>query len=215
MGLQAKLLQLLQDGQFSRIGSQADQRVEVRVVCATNRQLEKEIEAGNFRSDLFYRINVVDIHLPPLRERREDIPELIEYFLAAHSAMFKCNLRPVSARLMRVLQGYAWPGNIRQLENLIKRYVILGNEDAIMADLAAIPSSHASVFDPLISTEEPISLKKVTQQAVLEIERRVILQMLQAHHWNRKRAARALNISYRALLYKIRDAGLSSPTALA
>ena len=150
MGLQAKLLQLLQDGQFSRIGAQADKKVEVRVVCATNRQLEKEIEAGTFRSDLFYRINVVDIRLPPLRERREDIPDLINYFLTTHSAMFKCHLRPISARLMQVLRGYEWPGNIRQLENLIKRYVILGNEDAIMSDLAAaaVPSPPTSVFDP-------------------------------------------------------------------
>ena len=213
MGLQAKLLQLLQDGQFSRIGAQADKKVEVRVVCATNRHLEQEIEAGTFRSDLFYRINVVDIHLPPLRERREDIPELIDYFLATHNAMFKRNARPISSRLMQVLQEYEWPGNIRQLENLMKRYVILGNEDAIVSDLAASSAPHFSVFDPQIPADGQFSLKKVTQQAVLEIERKVILKMLQAHHWNRKRAARALDISYRALLYKIRDAGLSAPQA--
>lgn len=211
MGLQAKLLQLLQDGQFSRIGAQADKKVEVRVVCATNRELEKEIEAGAFRSDLFYRINVVNIQLPPLRERREDIPDLIEYFLVAHSGAFKCSLRPISSRLMQDLQGYTWPGNIRQLENLIKRYVIFGNEDAIISDLAASPLPNTSVFDPQIPTDGPISLKKVTQKAVLEVERRVILRTLEAHGWNRKRAARTLGISYRALLYKIRDAGLSAP----
>jgi two-component system response regulator AtoC len=214
MGLQAKLLQLLEDGQFSRIGAQADKKVEVRVVCATNRELEKEIEAGTFRSDLFYRINVVSIHLPPLRERREDIPDLIEYFLAAHSGAFKGSLRPISSRLMQDFQGYAWPGNIRQLENLIKRYVILGNEDAIMSDLAASPSLITSVFDLQIPTDGPISLKKVTQQAVLEVERRVILRTLEAQGWNRRRTARALGISYRALLYKIRDAGLSPPATL-
>ena len=211
MGLQAKLLQLLQDGQFSRIGAQEDKKVEVRVVCATNRQLDKEIEAGTFRSDLFYRINVVDMHVPPLRERREDIPELISYFLKTHSIMFNSNPRPISTRLLQVLQAYSWPGNIRQLENLIKRYVILGNEDAITMDLAASPTPHSSVFEPQIPTDGPISLKKITAAAVLELERRVILKTLQAHHWNRKQAARALNISYRALLYKIRDAGLASP----
>jgi two-component system response regulator AtoC len=212
MGLQAKLLQLLQDGQFCRIGAQEDKRVEVRVVCATNRHLDKQIEAGAFRADLFYRINVVDMQLPPLRDRREDIPELVGYFLEAHGAMFKCIPRPVPSRLMQVLQAYDWPGNIRQLENLIKRYVILGTEEAITSDLMG--SRPASPFEPHIPVDGSVSLKKITQQAVLEVERRVILKALQTHHWNRKRAARALNISYRALLYKIRDAGLSVPGPL-
>jgi len=212
LGLQAKLLQLLQDGQFCRIGAQADKRVEVRVVCATNRQLEKEIEAGTFRSDLFYRINVVDLSLPPLRERREDIPDLIEYFLLAHSAEFHTKpVRPISPRLMKVLQGYSWPGNIRQLENLVKRYVILGNEDAIVSDLAMHTFVPPSEFEPQFPTDGSVSLKEITQQAILEVERKVILKTLQAHRWNRKQAARALNISYRALLYKIRFAGLSAP----
>jgi len=211
MGLQAKLLQLLQDGQFSRIGAQADKKVEVRVVCATNRQLEKEIEAGTFRSDLFYRINVVDMRLPPLRERREDIPELIEYFHMSHCAMFNSTIRPLSARLMKVLQGYSWPGNIRQLENLVKRYVILGNEEAIVSDLAMNVLPSPPLFEPQIPTDGPVSLREITQQAIVEVERKVILKTLQAHRWNRKSAARALNISYRALLYKIRDAGLSVP----
>src|SRR5208337_2867976 len=119
MGLQAKLLQLLQDGQFSRIGAQEDKRVEVRVVCATNRHLEKEIEAGTFRLDLFYRVNVLDMQLPPLRERREDIPDLVGYFLQNHGAMFKSTPRPISPGLMEALKAYDWPGNIRQLENLV------------------------------------------------------------------------------------------------
>ncbi len=209
MGLQAKLLQLLQDGQFSRIGAQEDKKVEVRVVCATNRHLDKEIEAGTFRLDLFYRVNVLDMQLPPLRERSGDIPELVDYFLQAHGAMFKCNPRPISSGLMEALQEYDWPGNIRQLENLIKRYVILGSEDEVSRDLLA--ARPTMTFEPQIPLDGPVSLKKITQQAVTEIERKVILRTLQAHHWNRKRAARALSISYRSLLYKIRDAGLSSP----
>jgi len=211
IGLQAKLLQLLQDGQFSRIGAQEDKRVEVRVVCATNRRLDQEIEAGTFRSDLFYRINVVDLHLPPLRERKEDIPTLANHFLATHSAAFNCAPRPISSRLMHLLQRFEWPGNIRQLENLIKRYVILGTEDAVMSDL--VRRDTALAFQPEIPIDGPVSLKKITQQAVMEIEKRVILKTLQSHHWNRRRTAKALSISYRALLYKIRQADL--PTARA
>ena len=210
LGLQAKLLQLLQDGQFSRIGAQEDKRVEVRVVCATNRRLEKEIEAGAFRLDLFYRVNVLDMQLPPLRERREDIPDLVDHFLLIHGAMFKCTPRPISSRLLQALQAYDWPGNIRQLENLVKRYVIMGSEEEVTRDLVAPPPA-PSTFDPLIPRDGPISLKKITQQAVAEIERKVISRTLETHHWNRKRAARALGVSYRSLLYKIRDAGLSSP----
>jgi two-component system response regulator AtoC len=114
---------------------------------------------------------------------------------------------------MHSLQAYDWPGNIRQLENLVKRYVILGAEEEITRDL--IPSSISSTYEPQIPMDGPISLKKITQQAVIEIEKKVILRTLQAHHWNRKRAARALGISYRSLLYKIRDAGLSSPGSAA
>src|SRR5713101_4277271 len=136
--LQAKLLQLLQDGQFSRIGAQEDKKVEVRVVCATNRQLEKEMEAGSFRHDLFYRINVVNMLLPPLRDRREDIPELVNYFVEFYAGMFKCSVQPLLPQLVQQLQKYEWPGNIRQLENLIKRYVILGSEEVITGDLVGV-----------------------------------------------------------------------------
>jgi two-component system, NtrC family, response regulator AtoC len=207
MSLQSKLLQLLQDGQFCRIGAQEDKKVEVRVVCATNRKLELEIENGTFRSDLYYRINVVNLHLPPLRERAADIPQLAEYFLEYHNRKYNCRAKPLSGDMMTTLRKYHWPGNIRELENLIKRYVILGNEEVISSDLA--PRNN-DFFNPDLSLDGPISLKKLTRQAVRELERKVILKVLQNHHWNRKQAARALSISYRALLYKIRDAGLPS-----
>jgi len=207
MALQSKLLQLLQDGQFCRIGAQEDKKVEVRVVCATNRKLEQEIENGTFRSDLFYRINVLNLHLPPLRERAGDIPDLVAYFLEHHNRKYNCRAKPLSSELMAVLRKYHWPGNIRELENLIKRYVILGNEDVISTDLA--PRT-ADFFSTDIPVDGQISLKKLTRQCVRELERKVILKVLQNHHWNRKKAARALSISYRALLYKIRDAGLPS-----
>ncbi len=211
LSLQSKLLQLLQDGQFCRIGAQEDKKVEVRVVCATNRHLETEIESGTFRQDLFYRINVVNLHMPPLRDRRGDVEDLANYFLEYYNRKFNCRARPLSSEVLGVLQKYHWPGNIRELENLIKRYVILGHEEVITNDLVA---REPDFFNPEIALDGPISLKKLTRQAVRELERKIILKVLQQHHWNRKQAARTLNISYRALLYKIRDAGLPSNRAL-
>jgi two-component system, NtrC family, response regulator AtoC len=203
--LQSKLLQLLQDGQFCRIGAQEDKKVEVRIVCATNRKLEDEIQNGTFREDLFYRINVVNISLPSLRERRSDIADLANYFLDFYNRKYNCRAKTLSPELMNVLEKYHWPGNIRELENLMKRYVILGNEDAITNDLVAREPQY---LNPEINLDGPISLKKITRQAVHELEKKVILKVLQNHHWNRKQAARTLGISYRALLYKIREAGL-------
>src|ERR1700730_744177 len=137
MSLQSKLLQLLQDGQFCRIGAQEDKKAEVRVVGATNRRLESEIESGAFRQDLYYRINVVNLHMPALRERASDIPDLVDYFLEYYNRKFNCRARPLSNEVLAVLQKYHWPGNIRELENLIKRYVILGNEEVISSDLVS------------------------------------------------------------------------------
>ncbi len=203
--MQAKLLQLLQDGQFCRIGAQADKKVEARIVCATNRRVEDEIEAGTFRRDLFYRINVINLHVPALRERSEDIPTLVDYFLQHYNQKYNGQAGPLSLQLMRRLQGYCWPGNIRELENLIKRYVVLGSEDAIANDLVPQPRD---TFDPEIIPDGPISLKKLTRRAVQELERKIMLKVLRNYRWNRKRAASALGISYRAMLYKMKQAGL-------
>lgn len=204
--LQSKLLQVLQDGKFCRIGAHEETLSEARVICATSRDLKQEIELGNFREDLFYRINVVNISLPSLRERSADVPELVEYFRQHFNMVYNRRTPPISGSLMRLLQAYHWPGNIRQLENMIKRYVILGNEACISNDLAEpVPGS----FDFDIPEGGPVPLKKMTQQAVRRLERQIILKVLQNTHWNRRRAAELLKISYRALLYKIRDAGLS------
>jgi two-component system response regulator AtoC len=205
MSLQAKLLQLLQDGQFSRIGGQEDRKVQVRIICATHRRLEQEIANGRFRQDLFYRINVVSIELPPLRSRAEDIPELVAYFLQMHRTRHKMQARPLSPAALHLLCKHPWPGNIRELENLIERYVILGSEDAISSELLNWQQGHAA---PEISVDGQIHLKKVTRQAFHDLERKIILSVLEANRWNRKRTASALKISYRALLYKIRRAGL-------
>ncbi len=206
LGIQAKLLQLLQDGQFSRIGGQEDRKVDVRVICATNRSLETEVASGRFRQDLFYRINVVQIQVPPLRHRAQDIPTLVHYFLQLYSDKFSVRPKPISSSLLEMLQNYSWPGNIRQLENLMKRYVILGNDEAITSELVV---RNGDCFDPVIPADGRISLKKATRDAVRELERRIILKVLHAHNWNRKRAARAMSISYRALLYKIQETGIS------
>ena len=207
IGIQAKLLQLLQDGQFCRIGAQEDKKVEVRVICATNRDLEAEVAAGRFRQDLFYRINVMHIAVPALRNRAQDIPILTEYFLELCAQKFSVRPKSISADLMEMLQHYSWPGNIRQLENLMKRYAILGNEEAIMSELV---SNGGNCFDPVVPSDGKISLKKVTRDAVRELERRIILKVLQTHNWNRKKAAKSMSISYRALLYKIQETGIVS-----
>ena len=212
MSLQAKLLQLLQDGQFSRIGGQEDRHVHLRVICATNRQIEQEIARGRFRQDLFYRINVVTIQLPPLRARAEDIGNLVTYFLEAHGIRHNVQVRPLSPAALRLLERHPWPGNIRELENLIERYVILGSEDAVSSELLNWEQTHTA---PEMPMDGQIHLKKVTRQAVHDLERKIILSVLEANRWNRKRTASALKISYRALLYKIRRAGLPPKRVLA
>jgi two-component system, NtrC family, response regulator AtoC len=204
MGLQAKLLQLLQDGQFTRIGGQEDITVHTRVICATNRPLEQEIAAGRFRQDLYYRINVMNVELPPLRSRAEDIAQLSDYFLERHRKRHNLPAGMISPSLMQLFEKHPWPGNIRELENMVERYVILGSEEAISTELLDWDRTHMT---PELPTAGPVHLKKITRQAVRELEHKIILKALEANRWNRKRAASELKISYRALLYKIRQAG--------
>ena len=203
--LQAKLLQLLQDAQFSRIGGREETCVQIRVICAANRHLEHEIAAGRFRADLYYRVNVARVELPTLRSRIEDVPQLVMHFYDRHRLRHKSSAGPISLTLLRLFEKHTWPGNIRELENLIERYVILGSEENIAGELA---NWQRTPVVSELSTYGPIHLKKVTRKAVRELESRIILGALEANRWNRKRAARDLRISYRALLYKIRQAGL-------
>ncbi len=205
-GMQAKLLQLLQDGQFCRIGAQADKRVEVRVVCATNRQLQREINSGTFRQDLFYRINVVTIQLPPLRERLTDIPKLAKYFLERFNRQYNLRARPLSSELLSLMQRHHWPGNIRELENVVRSYVIMGSEQTIYSELL---SWKEEPYNNDFPENGSVSLKALTRKVVIEFERKIISQALEAHSWNRKQAARVLNISYRSLLYKISQTGIA------
>lgn len=203
--LQAKLLQLLQDGLFSRIGAEEDKKIEVRVVCATNRHLHNEIERGSFRQDLFYRIAAMTIDLPPLRERVVDVPVICEYLLQYYNDKLNGKVPMLRPALLAKMERYAWPGNIRQLENLIRRYVVMGSEDVILSEL--LQPAESDLLEGL-TFNGPISLKKLTRQTVRRVEAKIILNALHANNWNRKKAARSLDISYRALLYKLKDVGI-------
>jgi len=209
-GLQAKVLQLLQDGQFSRIGDTKERHASLRVICATNRNLEQEIASGCFRQDLFYRINVITIHMPPLRERREDIVALAQYFLGQLSAKFERNPPPFPPDVLDEFARQEWRGNIRELENLVARYAIMGSLDAGRPEtnLKRFPAPAARR-----SVEGAVSLKHIAKQAIREMESSVILKVLRETKWNRRKAAEVLNISYRALIYKIQEAGLSQRNA--
>jgi two-component system response regulator AtoC len=202
LSIQAKLLQVLQDGSFMRVGAQESRSVQTRLVCAANEDLRLQTENGSLRLDFFYRINAVTIELPPLRERAADIPKLIEYFLAVHSKAYSMEPRPLSREIMRMMQRYNWPGNIRQLENLIRGYVLLGDEESMAADLIPIASTG---IVPEIDLANPISLKEITKAATRGLEREIILKVLQANGWSRRKTAKWLNISYRSLLYKLQE----------
>ncbi len=203
--LQAKLLHVLQDGRVCPIGSHEGRPVEVRILCATHRNLEEGIQAGSFRKELFYRINVVSLHLPPLRERNEDIAVLAEYFRNVYNVKYNRQAPPVSPRVLERMLKYDWPGNVRELENIVIGYVVLGNEEISWEELRGHRPWDA---ERERGAAEPLSLRKVAMQAAREAQRKVIRQVLEANHGSRKLAARALNISYRALLYKIKEVGI-------
>lgn len=202
MSVQAKLLQVLQDGSFMRVGAQEPRRVNTRLVCAANRNLRQQTEDGSFRLDFFYRINAVTIDLPALHQRAMDLPMLIDYFLDLHSKAYHLKPKPLSRDVLSMMQRYHWPGNIRQLENMIHSYVLIGNEEALAADL--IQTVPAGIV-PEIDLANPISLKEITRAATHEIEREIIQKVLQANNWSRQKTAKWLNISYRSLLYKLQD----------
>jgi two-component system response regulator AtoC len=215
--LQAKLLQVLQDGEFSRLGGQADVRVDVRVVAATNRDLEEMVTAGHFREDLYYRLNVVNVHVPPLRERVDEIPVLCDHFLRRYSEKYGRPFRALSDRLMQGFLAYPWPGNVRELENMVKRIVVLQNEDAISGEIfgaKSVPVQNAVVAAERIADEvdpldENVSLRDIGRRAAREAEREALRRVLYQTNWNRKKAAKILDVSYKTLLQKIKECGLS------
>jgi two-component system, NtrC family, response regulator AtoC len=212
--LQAKLLHVLQDGEFSRVGGEKVIGTDVRLIAATNRDLEASMRSHQFREDLYYRLNVIEIRIPPLRERREEIPVLVDHFLRKFSAQFGRAV-DVPAETLRAFTEYQWPGNIRELENAVKRIVVLGSARPVHVEIVghlngARPTARPGVMalEARPNPEAPISLKDIARQAARDAERVAIKEVLDRVHWNRAKAARLLQISYKALLYKIVQCGL-------
>jgi DNA-binding NtrC family response regulator len=226
--LQAKLLHVLQDGEFSRLGGKRDIAVDVRVLAATNKQLERAVEEGAFREDLFYRLNVVTIHIPPLRERREEIPVFLDFFLRKYSEYYGKQQPPFTEYAVSRMIEYHWPGNIRELENLVKRYVIVGNESQIIRELSMhkpmisslsgsavpvwepkkndvdIPTMPKPASDEAEAGENALSLLEIGRRASMKAERVAIERVLNETRWNRRQAAKILKVSYKALLNKLK-----------
>jgi two-component system response regulator AtoC len=202
--VQSKLLQVLQDGTFVRVGGHTTMSIETRLVSVANRDLHSQVEDGSFRLDFLYRINAVTINLPPLRGRKEDISQLVDYFIAQHARTFSLSPRPLSRNALALMQCYEWPGNIRQLDNLIRSYVLIGNEEMFAEELLPQQQNSDRIMAE-IDLSEPISLRHVTKKATLDLERHIILKALQANSWNRQKTAKWLHISYRSLLYKLSE----------
>jgi two-component system response regulator AtoC len=205
LSVQAKLLQLLQDGSFTRVGGQESRTVNTRLVSAASQSLRQQAENGGFRLDFLFRINAVTIELQPLRQRMIDLPMLIDYFLELHSKTFRSNPKPLSREIMRLMLRYDWPGNIRQLENMMRGYVLIGNEDVLATDLVASVQVSSTRLNTEIDLSSPISLKEITRAATQDLERQIILKVLEANGWSRRKTAKWLNISYRSLLYKLQE----------
>jgi two-component system response regulator AtoC len=217
--LQAKLLQVLQDQEFQRIGGKEVIKVDVRIISATHRDLEKAISDGTFREDLYYRLNVINLRVPPLRERKEDIVPLAEFLMEKHAGK-GVPIPSITLDLKHALMTYHWPGNVRELENCVRRFMILRDPDSIIRELytkaarkpplsAQAVESHPSAADG--SDGSPIleQVTKVKRQA----ETTAILAALESTHWNRKRAAALLKIDYKALLYKMKTLGVEDRSA--
>jgi two-component system response regulator AtoC len=218
--LQAKLLQVLQDGEFSRLGGDGDVHVDTRIIAATNRNLEEAVSDGSFREDLYYRLNVVTVHMPPLRERRDAIPLLVDHFLKKNNAQYRKSVEALSPATMEIFLQYHWPGNVRELENMVRRMVVLGNEQAVLDEISERgveerkEEESRGVLDlealgADFSNGEGMDLKAISRRAAQLAEKRVIERVLQQTRWNRKEAATRLQISYKALLYKMKENGLS------
>ena len=249
--LQAKLLHVLQDAEFTKLGSNKRIQVDVRIVAATNRDLEKMMTSGDFREDLYYRLKVIELTVPALRERPDEVPTLTDFFVARYSRKYNRPLRPISDELRQLFLQYDWPGNIRELENMIKRVVILQDEHLVVREIERNLQRHAAAhvavaapvavgvgagiglpagvgalpggFPPAVDldAEEPDeaeptvdengggSLAAVSKAASMKAERAAIEHTLRVVHWNRRKAAQSLGVSYKTLLNKIKECGIS------
>jgi transcriptional regulator with PAS, ATPase and Fis domain len=226
MPVQAKLLQVLQDGEFARLGSQSDIRVDVRVIAATNKDLGELVQDGRFREDLYYRLNVMAVHVPPLRERREEIPVLVERFLAEFASEYGRSTPVLSTATRERLLRYPWPGNVRELENAVRRIVVLGSDACVAEDLRtpvvgpgrdrtdpllplATATGPASPVPPApVAWQEGEGLRDIARRAAEAAEGLVLQEVLDRVRWNRLEAARRLRVSYKTLLTKMKLHGL-------
>ena len=203
---QAKLLRVLQEHEFERLGSNRTIRVDVRIIAATNKDLVKEIAEGRFREDLYYRLNVVTITIPPLREREGDIEPLAAYFLHKFSRTLKKGMKKIDPAAMRLLKGYRWPGNIRELENTIERAVLMAETDTISPEDLSLP------FKPEVKASDTAIRIPAAGLQWEEVERDLLLQALSMSGWVQKEAARLLGLSTRVLNYKVKHFGITHPT---
>jgi two-component system response regulator AtoC len=232
VSLQAKLLHVLQDQEFTRLGSNRPVSIDVRVIATTNRGLDELIRSGRFREDLYYRLQVIEIRVPPLRLRREEIPALQEFFLGRYADRYgRPSLRP-SAELRNALVAYSWPGNVRELENMMKRLVILQDEGLVLTELrrerspAATPQPVRTTATPVVPAAPSVDgadavpaetngrLPDLARAAALTAEREAIQQALDRFHWNRRKAAQRLGVSYKTLLNKMKECGITAPAGL-
>jgi DNA-binding NtrC family response regulator len=206
--LQAKLLQVLQDGTFSRLGGRTTIKVDVRVIAATNIDIKAAIAARRFREDLYYRLNGFSLNIPPLRERIEEIPSFIQYFMQRMADKYARRPVSMSSELLATCMRYPWPGNLRELENFCKRLLVLGDEHAMAAELAQSHGPSLTLVGSARNDSPVEGLKKMVSNLKGEAEAEVIATVLQRNHWKRKQTAAELKISYKALLYKIRQYGI-------
>ena len=221
--LQSKMLQVLQDFQFSRLGAKADVTVDCWVLASTNHDLEQDVREGLFREDLYYRLNIIRIFIPPLRERPEDIDLLIDYFAGQSARKIEITLFEFNHSVRDFLRKYSWPGNVRELKNTVERLMLLGDWRTVKEELLARETKringHELTTHPTPPEPDELNramrlekkfppLKEVKRKAILEAESKLIGEVLRETGWNRKRAAEILQVSYKALLYKIKELNL-------
>lgn len=206
-GLQAKLLHVLQDQQFSRLGGRRIISVDVRIIAATNVDIEKALEQRTFRTDLYYRLNTITLRVPPLRERREDIPLFIDHFIEVLSLQLGCRPRALSLRAMEACLEYSWPGNVRELKSFICRHLVLQDDEALIAELSS--ASGAAGFSAQKEPAHPAGLKPHIASIRAEAEKQLIEECLRKSRWNRTETARALHISTKTLWNKMRLYGIT------
>jgi transcriptional regulator with PAS, ATPase and Fis domain len=226
--LQSKLLHVLQGGDFTPLGSEKAVRTDAWVIAATNHDLEKDLKAGKFREDLYFRLSAIKIFIEPLRNRPEDIPYLIDYYIRKYKAEYNTkNLKAPRQKTIDRLCAYGWPGNVRELQNMLKRLMILGDAEENINGLlgGAAPAEEPAgqrpdavdpgpprLFDSReLSDLSTLSLKKMRKKAMDQVEREVISYVLEKTAWNRSKATKLLKISYKTLLYKIKDLGIQPP----